>query len=109
MPIDERPYGDVTVLAPAGPLVVERFGELKQAVQRLVDAGDRRVVITLERVPYADSIGVSELIRAHMIVPAHGGHLTLARVPDRVLELLRITGLLAIFEIFESERDALDR
>ncbi len=94
------------MLAPSGPLVVERFGELKQAVQRVVDAGGRRVVITLEHVPYADSIGIAELIRAHTILVTHGGQLTLARVPDRVLELLRMTGLSAIFEIVGSERDA---
>ena len=98
MAIDTRRIGDVTILALAGPLVVERFGALKAEVRSLVDGGWRKVVLDLGGVSYVDSIGIAEIIRAHTMLACRGGRLALIHLPDRVRELLRVTGLLAVLD-----------
>ncbi len=109
MAIHVRRAGDVAILAVAGPLVLERFGALKQEVRELVDAGWRKVVLDLREVAYVDSIGVAEIVRAHTMLTSRGGRLTLVGLPERVRELLDLTGLLTILEHHDTEQAALDR
>ena len=108
MAIHVRRAGDVAILAIAGPLVLERFGALKQEVHELVDAGLRKVVLDLREVAYVDSIGVAEIVRAHTMLMSRGGRLTLVGLPERVRELLDLTGLLTILEHHDTEQAALD-
>ena len=109
MPITERRARDVTILDLSGPLVVERFGALKDHVAQLVRADRRFLILNLAQVPYIDSIGVAEIVRVHTMLSRHGGHLTLVNMHERVQELLKITGLLAILDHADDERGALDR
>ncbi len=108
MAIHVRRAGDVAILEVAGPLVLEQFGALKQEVRELGDAGWRKIVLDLHEVPYVDSIGVAEIVRAHSMLTSRGGRLMLVGLPERVRELLDITGLLTILEHRDTEQAALE-
>jgi anti-anti-sigma factor len=58
-------------------------------------------------VRYIDSTRLGELIAAHVTVSRHGGRLKLVRTPDRVNELLVLSGLTDVFERFDSVDAAL--
>ena len=108
MAIDQRTVDDITILDLTGPLIVERFGALKDRARQLAQQGRVKIVLNLAQVPYVDSIGVAEIIRVHMILCNRGGRLKLLNVPERVHHLLKITGLVSILELHDSEAAAID-
>ena len=59
-------------------------------------------MLDLAGVSYVDNIGVSELVRSHVIVDTHGGHLALAAMPAQVDQLLRVTRLDQVFDRFST-------
>ena len=65
-------------------------------------------MLDLAGVSYVDSIGVSELVRSHLIVDTHGGHMALAAMPAQIDQLLRVTRLDQIFDRFGTLAQAID-
>ena len=108
MVIDERTVGRVTVLIPRGRLTVETFGELKIRVRRLADDGRTHVVLNLSAVAYVDSIGVAELVRAHVMLGGRAGRLSLSHLHRTVSELLELTRLKDVLDIFTTEAEAVE-
>ena len=98
---------DIVILRPEGRLTIETHGAIGATVRRHVDAGRAKLVINLARVPYTDSIGVAELVRAHTIAYRAGGRLLLADVPDTVRTLLSMTRLNTVVGIAPAETDAM--
>ena len=107
MALDERTVGSVTVLTPRGRLTVETFGQLKAHVTHLAQTARLRVVLNMSNVIYVDSIGIAELVRAHVILNRHGGRLALTHLHRSVDELLQLTHLSDIFDIFPTEAEAI--
>ncbi len=106
MVIDERTLDGVTVLTPRGQLTVETFGELKGRVSGLAEAGRIHVVLNLSAVAYVDSIGVAELVRVHVMLEGRGGRLFLSHLHRTVAELLELTRLTDVLDIFPTEAEA---
>lgn len=73
------------------------------ALQRLIDAGQNQVILNLAKVPYFDAKGLGELISARQRVSESGGQMKMCELSGRTLELIAISGLLSVFEIFENE------
>jgi anti-sigma B factor antagonist len=71
-------------------------------IKRLLSEGDKRIVINLEKTPWANSRGIGLLIGAFTSVTNAGGRLVLAQVPARISETLRVTRLILIFEMFST-------
>jgi anti-sigma B factor antagonist len=65
-------------------------------------------VLNLAAVPYIDSTALGYLIRAYSTVNRLGGRLKLLNTTERVHDLLVITKLLSIFDVFDTERDAVN-
>ena len=108
MEIQEQSAGTVIVFELRGRLTMESFGRVKDRVRTLVDQGGRRLVLDLSGVSYVDSIGVSELVRSHVILGNHGGHLALAAIPAQVDQLLQVTRLDQIFHRFGTRAQAIE-
>ena len=109
MRIEERRAGDVTILALAGKLTLgdgERM--LKDRVGSVVRDGPRQLLLDLSEVTYVDSAGLGELVRAYTAVNRNGGTLKLLGLAKRIKDLLALTRLQTVFEIFETEQEALD-
>ena len=81
-------------------------GALVEKVRELLDSGRLQIVLNLEAVPYMDSSGVGRLVECYTDVRERAGSLKLVNSSPRVRELLRITGLHAIFESFGDEHQA---
>ena len=106
LPIDERTDGPVTVLRPRGRLTVETFGQLKDRVGRLIADGCRRMVLNLADVPYADSIGIAEIVRSHVMLRNRSGRLKVSDVSPPVVQLLRLTRLHLVLDAHATEAAA---
>jgi anti-sigma B factor antagonist len=107
MQITERSVGDVMVLDIKGKITLgEGDEQLKDKVNSLVNQGQRKMVLNLAGVPYLDSAGLGEVVRAYTTVSRQGGNLKLLNLTKRITDLLSITKLLTVFETFDSESDA---
>ena len=83
----------------------ETTGILKAGVKPLLTEG-RTVVLDLTNVSYMDSSGLGELIGAHTTVITAGGEMKLLNLAKRVHDLLKLTKLYTVFEVFEDEAAA---
>src|SRR4051812_12260719 len=107
MQIEERAVGEVVVLDLKGKITLGEGDELlKDKINSLVNQGRRNIVLNFGDVPYIDSSGFGELVRVYTTVSRQGGKLVLLNLTKRIVDLLSITKLLTVFEIFDSESDA---
>ena len=107
--ITERRNGSVTVLDLRGNI---RLGEgnieLHNILRFLVEKGERRILLNLENVTYIDSSGLGELVAGYTTLQKNGGELKILRLTQRVHELMVITKLLTVFDVFDNEQEAVD-
>lgn len=80
--------------------------QLGEHLETQMNRGRNRIVVDLSAVDYISSAGLRELVSGLKRAKQDGGDLRLARPSDRVREVLEMAGLSAIFEIFESQVEA---
>ena len=106
--VRERQAGDVTILDMTSEV---RIGEgsiaLREAIRKLSDEGKTKLLLNLGGVSYVDSSGIGELIANYTTVSRQGGQLKLLNLTDRIQNLLVITKLLTVFDVYEDEPTAL--
>lgn len=88
------------------------FGEesswLRDEVKKAVHDGHKRIVLNLGEVNYIDSGGLGTLVALHTTAQNAGGHIRLANLTKRVGDLMQVTKLLTVFEVHNSEYEALE-
>lgn len=106
--ISSRTAGDVTIVDVAGKITLgEGSSALRDKVRELSASGSKKMLINLGDVNYIDSSGIGELVSAFTTVTNSGGALKLLNLTKRVQDLLQITKLYTVFEVFDSEDTAL--
>jgi anti-sigma B factor antagonist len=100
--------GEVTLVEASGRITLgESVALLRNQIQELVDGGHSNILLKLADVSYIDSSGIGELVSAFTTVKRKGGTLKLLKLTQRVSDLLQITKLSTVFEVFEDEDKAL--
>jgi anti-sigma B factor antagonist len=108
MRIQQRMVGEVAIIDLNGKLTLGDGDELlRDKVNRLIQQGQKKIVLNLADVPYMDSAGLGEVVRTYTTALNHGGGLKLLRPTKRVKDLFIITKIWTILEAFESEDDAI--
>ncbi|HRC84689.1 MAG TPA: STAS domain-containing protein [Thermoanaerobaculia bacterium] len=108
MKVEVRQSSDVTILDLKGKITIGTGDiALRDAVMEAVDSGATKVLINLGQVTTIDSSGVGELVSAYTTVTNRGGKLKLVNLPSKVADILQITQLITVFEVFDNENDAL--
>ncbi len=107
MTMTERWVGDVTILDLKGRLVLdEGDAVLRARVNGLIDQLRLKIVINMQDVTYVDSCGVGALVEKYVSLRRQGGDLKLLHLTPRSQRILEITGLLHVFEAYDTEPDA---
>jgi anti-sigma B factor antagonist len=83
----------------------EESASLREVVKKLV-LQSPKVVLNLHEVNYIDSGGLGTLVSLYTTARNAGGSVKLARLSQRVGDLLQVTKLLTIFEVFDDEEKA---
>ncbi|MBP1626264.1 MAG: anti-sigma-factor antagonist [Holophagaceae bacterium] len=108
MDIIQRTQGDTRILCPAGKITLgEGDQELSEAVCDALESGAHRIVINFEEVSYLDSSGVGELVSCYNAIKNGGGELRLCGLNDRISRVIAMTSLHSVFEVTETEAEAL--
>ena len=104
MEIVERTVSDVIVLDLKGKMTLGEGDELlKDKINSLLAAGKKKLLLNLEGVPYIDSAGLGEIVRTYTTVSRQGGKLKLLNLTKRIEDLLSITKLLTVFDVYEGK------
>lgn len=108
MKIGVRQKGGVTILDLRGKITIG-VGDvaLRDAVHEALGAGAKNILINLDGVSTIDSSGVGELVSTYTTVTNRGGKLKLLNLPSKVADILQITQLITVFEVFDDEQEAL--
>lgn len=108
MKITERRMADVTILSLEGRLVIDEGDiTLRNWVDRLVEEGRVKIVLDLRNVTRLDSAGIGMLVCKYLTAYRRGGRVKLLHLTARGDYLMHITKLSTVFEIFDSEDEAL--
>ncbi len=95
-----------TVIEVSGEIDVYTAPRLREALVSLVDAGNYRLIVDMERVEFLDSTGLGVLVGGLKRVRAHDGGINLVCTQGRILRIFRITGLSKVFNIFDTVEEA---
>jgi len=107
MTLRERWIGDVTIIDVDGRITVQDGADnFRDVVRQLVRQGRVKLVLNFQNASYIDSTALGEIIRAYTSVTRKGGTLKLLNVTGRIHELLMITRLLTVFDLFDAEAEA---
>jgi anti-sigma B factor antagonist len=107
MTITERRVGDVTVLQLGGRIIFgDGASELRARLNDLLDEARLKFLLDLRDVTYIDSFGVGVIAAKFVSVRRKGGDMKLLRLSARTHRVMTISGLLKIFQSFESEEEA---
>jgi anti-sigma B factor antagonist len=98
----------VTIVAMKGRLTVGEASAPREKVNELVAAGKVNIIFDLAGVDYIDSTGLGSLVICFTSIKRAGGALKLLNLNKRNIELLVLTKLHTIFEVFSDEQDAVN-
>ena len=102
--INERRVEDVTVLDLKGRERIRGASiVLHESIRCLAGEGKTHVLLDLAWVKHIDSGGLGELIASHVTLDKKGGALKLMHLTESVHELMTITKLLTVFDVYEDE------
>jgi anti-sigma B factor antagonist len=100
--------GEVTVLDLKGRVRVGGATvELHKAIRCLIDEGKTQILVNLSGVTHIDSKGLGELVSGQVSALNHGGVIKLAHLTEVLTELMTMTKLTNVFDVYDDESKAL--
>jgi anti-sigma B factor antagonist len=107
MKVATRQVDGVTILDLSGRITLgEGSVTLRDTVHDVVAKGSKHILLNLENISYIDSSGIGELVSAFTSVKNSGGELKLLNLTKKVHDLLQITKLYTVFDIWDNEASA---
>jgi anti-sigma B factor antagonist len=108
MKIDVRMVQGVHVLDCNGKITLgEGTMAIRNAVKDALQGGAKKILVNLAETNYIDSAGVGELVGTFVTTDHSGGKLKLLGLKGKLREVLTITKLLTVFEVFDDEQAAI--
>src|SRR6202048_1069645 len=102
-----REVDGVAVVARDGRIVLgEESNALREKVKSLIASGKKKIVLNMANVTFIDSAGLGTLVAAHHSAKAQGASLKLCNLGAKFQEVLPITKLLTVFDVYNSESEA---
>jgi anti-sigma B factor antagonist len=106
--INERQAGDITILDLKGRLRVGgNMLALHKSIRCLLLEKKNLILLNLAGVTYIDSCGLGELVAGQVSVEKRGGEIKLTGMTEALCELLTITRLSTVFDVYETEAEAM--
>jgi anti-sigma B factor antagonist len=107
--IQQRRVGDITVLDMVGKVTIDGTSNaLHACIRDLLEKGQNQILLNLAGVAYIDSSGLGELISCHVTLNKSGGQMKILHLTQRLRELMTITKLLTIFDVYDNEAEAIN-
>jgi anti-sigma B factor antagonist len=102
-----REDGPITLVDLGGRIALgEGSALLRKTIRDLLDSGRTKIILNLGDVSYIDSSGIGELVSGFTAVRNRGGELKLLQLTKKVHDLLQITKLFTVFDVYSDEHIA---
>jgi anti-sigma B factor antagonist len=102
-----RTVEGVTVVEATGRIILgQETNDLRESVKGLLANGVKKIVINLANVDFIDSSGLGALVGLYSTANSSGAKVKLAAITKRFHELLMITKLLTVFDVYDDEAAA---
>jgi anti-sigma B factor antagonist len=107
--INNRQVGGVTIVDLEGKIALgDSNTQLHQSLKQLVADGKKNVILNLANVTGIDSSGLGSIVAGYSTLQSAGGSLKLMNLSDRIADIMTITKLYTVFDIYENEADAIN-
>ncbi|MFJ5734778.1 STAS domain-containing protein [Streptomyces microflavus] len=105
--VNRRTVGDVSIVAVTGKITIG-VGDvvLRGAVQDELNDGSTKILLDLKNVTTIDSSGIGELVSAYTTATNRGAKLKLVNLPPKIHDILAITQLITVFDVYDTEDEA---
>jgi anti-sigma B factor antagonist len=108
MKATNRTVDNVEIIALQGKITIGSGDtQLREVISNAVAAGRTNILLDLSGVTTIDSSGIGELVGSYTTVTNRGGKLKLLHLPAKLNELLHVTQLITVFEVYEDEKEAM--
>ena len=102
--LTQREVDGVTVVALDGRIVLgEESNALREKVKSLLADGKKKIVLNMDNITFIDSAGLGTLVASHHTAKKEGASLRLCHLGSKFQEVLQITKLLTVFEVYDTE------
>jgi anti-sigma B factor antagonist len=109
MEIQRREREGITILDLKGRLSVgESTSLLRESVNDQIAQGNKQLILNLQHIDYIDSTGLGSMVICYTSLQKIGGGMKLVNLNRRNLELMLLTKLSTIFQIFAEEQEAVN-
>lgn len=107
MKATSRTAGNVEIISLQGKITIGSGDtQLREVIANAVNSGKTNILLDLSGVTTIDSSGIGELVGSYTTVTNRGGKLKLLHLPAKLNELLHVTQLITVFEVYENENEA---
>ena len=94
----------VSVVSLEGRIVLgDQSNSLREKLKGMLVAGKKKIVLNMAQVKYIDSAGLGALVAAHVSAKSHDASLRLCNLGDKFHEVLQLTRLVTVFDVYDSE------
>jgi anti-sigma B factor antagonist len=111
MPLEvrEKEADGIVILELHGRLVAgPDSGDFRRKITELINAGRTSIILDMKRLDFIDSTGLGTLVVAHTQLRKAGGSVKLLNVSRRNMQLMILTKLSTVFEMFDDEQTAIN-
>jgi anti-sigma B factor antagonist len=107
MKATSRTVDNVEIISLQGKITIGAGDtQLREVISNAINAGKTNVLLDLSGVTTIDSSGIGELVGSYTTVTNRGGKLKLLHLPAKLNELLHVTQLITVFEVYDNEQEA---
>jgi anti-anti-sigma factor len=107
MEIDIMKKGDILVISVKGRMDALTAPDFDKKIETLLSQGENALILNLSELEYISSAGLRSILAVAKQVKARDGSFVLTELKGAVKEVFEISGFYSIFQVFESEEDAL--
>jgi anti-sigma B factor antagonist len=103
-----RDVGDIRVIELSGKITIGAGDvKIRELIDQALEDGKNDVILDLGGVTAIDSSGIGEMVACYTTVTKRGGHLKLMHLSPKINDILQVTQLITVFDVFDDEREAL--
>jgi len=102
-----RDSGNVSIIELKGKITIGSGDiQLRDTITKLLEAGKTNILVNMKEVTAIDSSGIGELVGCYTTVTNKGGKLRLLYLPPKIQDVLTVTQLITVFDVYENEPEA---
>ncbi len=101
-------HGDVRVISLSGKITIGSGDvKIRELINSALGDGKKLILLDLAGVTSIDSSGIGELVACYTTVTKQDGQLKLLRLSPKINDIMQVTQLITVFDVFDDEGEAL--